>query len=125
MDRNDQGTAAKAAERSLRAEQLEERFFFDLAKGHIYRLKNGIRGARADQLQFHAGKTYDAPPRYRQIQITFRGTTISISAHRVIWTVKNRRWPRPGYVIDDIDGDTHNNSITNLREITTEANLAR
>ena len=125
MDRNDQGSMAKAAERSLTIEQLEERFFFDLAKGHIYRLKDGVKGARADQLQFHAGKTYDKAPRYRQIQITFRGKTASISAHRAIWAVKNRRWPKPGYVIDHIDSDTQNNSITNLREITIEANLAR
>lgn len=41
--------------------------------------------------------------------------------HRVIWMVENGDIP-DGYVIDHIDGDVYNNSISNLRVVTCKTN---
>ena len=41
-------------------------------------------------------------------------------AHRVIWCMVHGRWPT---AIDHIDGDTSNNSISNLREASQQENM--
>jgi hypothetical protein len=43
-------------------------------------------------------------------------------AHRIVWEIFNTR-VKEGFVIDHIDGDTTNNKISNLREVSMEVNM--
>jgi hypothetical protein len=52
----------------------------------------------------------------------YRGSVLGKSylAHRVIWHMKNGRWPKD--MIDHIDGNGANNRIDNLREVSSSEN---
>jgi hypothetical protein len=41
----------------------------------------------------------------------------SLKAHRIIWCLRNGRWPLPGMEIDHRDGNRSNNRDGNLREV--------
>lgn len=66
-----------------------------------------------------AGKRADTNgwERYRRVQID----GVRYLAHRVIWLLRTRAWPRKG-AIDHRDGDGHNNRWGNLREATAVEN---
>jgi hypothetical protein len=122
LDRNHPSTKAKQGERSISIDDLKRHFTFDLDNGEIY----GPRGGRADKLQHFRGVKYtNGPPRYRQIQIRFKGVDYRIAAHRAIWAVANNRWPQEGCVIDHLNQNTQDNCIGNLEEVTAEENRAR
>lgn len=42
-------------------------------------------------------------------------------AHRIIWLIHNKEWPK--YTLDHINGDTRNNRIENLRDVSHSANM--
>jgi hypothetical protein len=53
------------------------------------------------------------------------GNRTSIRLHRLVWQYHNPNGEhfKEGFVIDHIDGDKTNNHISNLRQITQQANL--
>lgn len=68
-----------------------------------------------------AGKrcgTYKAPDGYYRVTVN---KTVQL-VHRIIWALYYGEWPAKQ--LDHIDGDTTNNKISNLREVTGQQNQA-
>lgn len=121
MDRNSPNVASKQFMKKYSIGTLVSRGY-DIRpeKGEVW----GPRGERVDKIQFFKGITYSqGEPRYRQVQFSNNGTNVKISAHILIWAFHNKRWPKDGYVINHIDGNTENNRIGNLEEITQPENI--
>jgi hypothetical protein len=83
----------------------------------------------------HTKKT---PSKLREITLSFGteryyycnlynqyGNRCSLRVHRLVWQYHNPNGEhfKEGFVIDHIDGDKTNNHISNLRQITQQANL--
>lgn len=57
---------------------------------------------------------------YKTTTLTLYGVKHRISMHRVVFALAYGRWPDG--VIDHIDGDPQNNSLSNLRDVTQSEN---
>jgi hypothetical protein len=57
---------------------------------------------------------------YRVVCVTWEGTRLQWSQHRIVWAMHYGQWPTKA--LDHIDGNKTNNVITNLREVTDKEN---
>jgi hypothetical protein len=69
------------------------------------------RGPKGSEAGF-----YNKIERYRLITCSGR----ILRTHRIVWYLYYNQWPK--YVIDHIDGNTTNNRIENLRDVTRKTN---
>ena len=56
------------------------------------------------------------------VGILYNGQRFFVSCHRVIWCYYYGKWPESNLVIDHKDGNHYNNTIENLRLVTTAEN---
>lgn len=84
---------------------LSRIFCYDGVSGRLYWKKNN--GGRNP----YAGKVAGCHSNKDGVVVRINGKIYCI--HRVIWAISYSEWPR--YDIDHIDGNAHNNRITNLR----------
>lgn len=56
------------------------------------------------------------------IDISHKGSVVSVPHSHAVWFLKYRQWPKDGYQIDHVDNDPMNNAPDNLAEITHEKN---
>ncbi|MFC4924551.1 HNH endonuclease [Delftia deserti] len=97
----------------ISAERLRRLFHYDPETGIFTRKFCGTRGrigTKAGGLHTSQGK------RYRSINIDGR----FFKLHRLAWLYVHGEWPKG--VIDHIDGDGENNSLSNLRDVTPTIN---
>jgi hypothetical protein len=99
----------KAASKPFRIEELNTVFTLDAVNGILYRNSTG----RPAYIQWKSdwGKLRG--------WVVVKGRR-EVAVHRVIWAMHTGAWPELS--IDHIDGDTKNNAIHNLREVTTAIN---
>lgn len=94
----------------LTAELLRSLLNYDPATGEFsWKVRCGMRGLPGKVTGHTRGE-------YRQITVRQK----NYRAHRLAWLHHYGRWPKGE--IDHIDGDKHNNAITNLREVTLTVN---
>lgn len=119
MDRNSKEAKSKQYMLKNTIQSVAQRYKIIVETGEVW----GPRGGRVDNYQFHKTSTYsNGGPRYKQVQLSFEGGKVDISAHILIWAFHNGRWPRDGYAINHINSDTDDNRIVNLDEITIAEN---
>jgi hypothetical protein len=91
-------------------EELLEKFTADFKAGKLFCRETGKeRGAGRCK-------------KYKSVQIYIGKKQKSYPFHVVLWTMYNGRWPAPDKIIDHIDRNSANNSISNLFEATYERN---
>lgn len=56
------------------------------------------------------------------IDISHKGSVVSVPHSHVVWFLKRGRWPKDGLQLDHIDDDPMNNAPSNLAEVTSAAN---
>lgn len=97
---------------ALTADRARELLAYNPETGELtWRVRRGGKG-RLGSIAGHA-----KADGYRRIIIDGR----QYRAHRVAWLIFYGSWPRD--CIDHIDGDTNNNRIANLRDVTHAENL--
>lgn len=77
-----------------------------------FRTRQGQAVTNARQAGKIAGKA--SIQGYIQVYVTYKGRTVRMQAHRVLWAMHHGRWPDSE--IDHINGDRSDNRITNLRD---------
>ena len=124
----DRAGKAKLVQEKLSPQDLLRRFRFDFEKGEIYTRKTGNR---VDRIHTFNGHTRNLDLAYRQVSLkvpdlaSVKPITVKLSAHVMIWTAANGRWPREGMVIDHRDGKRQNNAVSNLEEVSQAENVRR
>lgn len=119
--KNSPDTIAKQIENELSTYEMRSRYRFDFERGYIFDIKTL---ERVDLLHYFKQHTYSETP-YRQVQISIRGLTGKLSAHRMIWAAYHNRWPHPGLVVDHLNRNRLDNRIENLQEVTQRENMTR
>jgi hypothetical protein len=91
-------------------EDLKEFLHYDPSSGVIYWVKSNSNRSPKGSVAGSVSPTC--------VSIGFRG--VLFKAHRVAWALFHGRWPEG--VIDHINGNTFDNRLTNLRDITQQQN---
>jgi hypothetical protein len=97
--------AAKLACDLPSVERLQQVLRFDLEAGKAFWLTN--TGGRV------VGSEARSAHRTGYIYVQVDGCRFAL--HRAMWAVAHGRWP--DHTVDHIDGDTRNNAISNLRDV--------
>ena len=100
-------------EQFLHADEVRDLFDYDAATGTLIRKKTIRSNARSgDVVGFKRGpgKGYLAVCINRRVY----------DVHRIIWLHQKSRWPSDR--LDHVNGDTHDNRLENLREVTQQQN---
>lgn len=84
------------------------RYTYDSVNGGLINNKTGVHN-----------KSVAAGGKYKHIQILGR----SVYVHRIVWMMHNN-WEEPSGVIDHINGNSLDNRIENLRDVTHTENMA-
>ncbi|MGU3456584.1 HNH endonuclease signature motif containing protein [Brevundimonas sp. M1A4_2e] len=96
-------------------EEVASRYSYDPITGNIYYRQTDYRNRADGRGDYTAGI-------YRHVWFpASKGRRSSYMAHRIAWLLHYGEWPTDQ--IDHIDGDPHNNAITNLRVVTMTQNL--
>ena len=98
--------------------QNELQEVFELIDGELWRKrgKNGKQGLRSKGGKFVKNILHKSN---RYCTLKFKGRTVSY--HKVMWILVNGDIPE-GFVLDHIDGNTLNNTVSNLRLVTKRQN---
>lgn len=87
---------------------LKEHMVYEPDTGHLRRVKSPTSGVE-----------------YASKNIKYIGRKLLGSLfreHQLVFVYFNGRYPRDGYMLDHINGNTHDNRIENLREVTARQN---
>lgn len=60
-----------------------------------------------------------------RLRVSVSGYSTLICRSRLVWSLANGRWPRPGFVIDHKNDDPMDDAARNLQEITQSDNLKK
>ena len=99
----------KAAVGPFTIEELRSIFTLDADKGVLYRISTGKPSGIHWKTDWGKLRGWVVVKQRRRVAL-----------HRVIWAMHTGAWPVE--VIDHIDGDTENNSVYNLREVSVAEN---
>lgn len=93
----------------LTMERLKEYLYYDRDSGDLIWIKNKGISKKGSIVGEHSNQPY--------LEVHLDGNKYLV--HRLVWFYEYGQWPK---IIDHIDGDSRNNCIKNLRDVTTAQN---